>query len=114
MIRKGKLPSTQQHRIDATFLSFPISAEPAMSFATSFTSTFSQSQTSLKQIRTSQSPLSNSQPRKKTGRAKGRAPAVRLGERPDPPQGSASSGSAVLQPTFAEEYWTWSDNQAEL
>ncbi|KAK3989993.1 hypothetical protein QBC44DRAFT_342252 [Cladorrhinum sp. PSN332] len=47
-----------------------LGAEPAMSLATSFTSSFSQSQTSSKRTRASHSPPSNSQPYKKHGSAK--------------------------------------------
>ena len=84
-----------------------LGAEPAMSFATSF----SQSQTSSKRTRASHSPPSNSQPRKKYDRAKGRvrrsAPRRAAGSSA---QGSTSSGSAVvLQPASAEEYWPWGD-----
>jgi len=82
-----------------------LNAEPAMSFSTSFTSSFSQSQTSSKRTRVSHSPSSNSQPRKKHDRAGGRArrsaPRRAAGSSA---QGSASSGSAVPQPASAEEY----------
>jgi hypothetical protein len=66
--------------------SISLGAEPAMSFATSFTSSFSQSQTSSKRTRPSHSPPSNSQPRKNTTGPRGGHAAVRLGERPDPPR----------------------------
>lgn len=49
---------------DSAFL-----AEPAMSLATSLTSSFSQTQASLKRTRAPNSPPSNSQPRKKHGPA---------------------------------------------
>lgn len=51
-----------------------LGAEPAISFATSLPSSFSQSQTSSKRTRASDSPPSNSQPRKKHDRARRSTP----------------------------------------
>ncbi|KAK3899547.1 hypothetical protein C8A05DRAFT_46418 [Staphylotrichum tortipilum] len=75
---------------ESTFLG----AEPAMSLATSFTSSFTQSQASSKRTRASPSPPSNSH--KKRDWTKRR--------------GSTSSGSAVL-PASTEEYWNWCDEE---
>ncbi|KAK3336901.1 hypothetical protein B0T19DRAFT_471902 [Cercophora scortea] len=71
-----------------------LGAEPAKSFATSSTSSFSApSQTSSKRTRVPPSPPSNSQPRSAPRRAAGSSA-----------QGSASSGSAVPQLVSVEEY----------
>ncbi|KAK3311472.1 uncharacterized protein B0T15DRAFT_482486 [Chaetomium strumarium] len=79
-----------------------LGAEPAMSFATSFTLSFIQSQTSSKRTRASHSPPSNSRPRKKLDRAERQAhrsaPRRSAGSSA---QGSTSSGSAGLPPASA-------------
>jgi hypothetical protein len=97
-----------------------LGAEPAMSFATSFASSFTgQSQTSSKRNRASNSPPSNSRPRKKHDPAKKHDSAKRHDSakkrtRQSAPrraagssaQGSISSGSAGPLEASAEEYWS--------
>jgi hypothetical protein len=104
---ESALPQDEEPSQEST----PLGAEPAMSFATSFTSSLTaQSQTSLKRNRNRDSPPSNSRPPKKHDPAKKRT-------RRDTPrraagssaQGSTYRGPAVPLPASAEEYWSWSD-----
>jgi hypothetical protein len=87
-------------------------AEPAISFATSFTSSFSaQSQSSSKRNRASHSPTSNAQPHKKHGSAKRqtRQSASRRAAGSST-RASTTTRPAVPQPSSTGGYWDWSDN----
>jgi hypothetical protein len=86
-----------------------LGAEPAISLATSFTSSFSQSQTSSKRTRASHSPPSNSRPYKKHGSATGTRQSASRRAVGSSTQASTSSGSAIPPPASTEEYWTWSE-----
>ncbi|KAL2264074.1 hypothetical protein VTK26DRAFT_2568 [Humicola hyalothermophila] len=98
-------PEDEEPSQDSTSLG----AEPAMSFATSFTSSFAaQSRTSSKRNRDSL-PL-NSRPRKKHDSATKRTRQSILPRAAgSSAQGATSSGSTVPLPASAEEYWSWSE-----
>jgi hypothetical protein len=95
-------PALSQYDEEPSQESTSLGAEPAMSFATSFTS-FSQSLTGSKRTRPFRSPP---QPSKKHGSAKKTrksAPRLTMGSSA---RGLTSPGSVVLQPALAEEYGT--------
>ncbi|KAK0701547.1 hypothetical protein B0T21DRAFT_417097 [Apiosordaria backusii] len=81
-----------------------LGAEPAMSFATSFTSSFSTpSQTNSKRTRAPHSPPSNSEPHKKLVSTRTRQSASQRAAGSSV-QALTSTGSAVSPPALTEEY----------